>query len=58
MILYHMSQTLKCGDILIPNFQKTENLCEPFIQALEHSEDCFYGMLLNGKYFCAFPSRA
>lgn len=53
MILYHMSQTLKCGDIFVPDFQETESLCEPFIQALEYSEDCFYGMLLNGKYFCA-----
>lgn len=53
MILYHMSQTLKCGDALIPDFQKLEGLCEPFVQALEYSNDCFYAMLLNGKYLYA-----
>lgn len=53
MILYHMSQTLRCGDTFIPDFQKTESLCEPFAQALERSLDCFYGMLLNGKYLYA-----
>ncbi len=53
MILYHMSQTLKCGDTLIPDFQKLKDLCEPFVQALEYSGDCFYGMLLNGKYLYA-----
>ncbi len=53
MILYHMSQTLQCGDELKPDFQNLHALCEPFIQALERGADCFYGMLLNGKYLYA-----
>lgn len=57
MILYHMSQTLKCNDTLTPDFQRAAELCEPFIQALEYSEDCFYGMLLNGKYLYAILDK-
>ena len=53
MKAYHMSETLKIGDTLEVDYQKTVNLAEPFVQALEHSTDCFYGMVLNGKYFCA-----
>lgn len=50
MKLYHISQTLKIGDTLKPDHDKKAELCLPFIQALECSEDCFYGMVLNGKY--------
>ena len=53
MKAYHMSETLKIGDTLEVDHQRTVNLAEPFVQALEHSIDCFYGMVLNGKYFCA-----
>ena len=53
MILYHMSQTLKCGDELTPDHQKNMTLVQPFVQALEQSLDCFYGMVLNGKYLYA-----
>lgn len=53
MILYHMSQTLTLGDILKPDYQNSKSLVQPFVQALEKSEDCFYGMVLNGKYLCA-----
>ena len=38
---------------MIPGYQNNNSLCEPFIQALEQSQDCFYGMLLNGKYMYA-----
>ncbi|MBD5480687.1 MAG: hypothetical protein HDR14_15640, partial [Lachnospiraceae bacterium] len=48
-----MSETLRSGDILEVDHQKTVNLAEPFVQALAHSTDSFYGMVLNGKYFCA-----
>lgn len=58
MILYHMSQSLKCGDELTPDFQKLEALCQPFVQALEYSKDCFYGMLLNGKYLYAVMCKS
>ena len=53
MILYHMSDTLKLGDEMAPDFKKTMNLAQPFVQALEQSEDCFYAMVLNGKYLRA-----
>lgn len=53
MILYHMSQTLRLGDEMKPDHQKNIRLVEPFLQALERSEDCFYGMVLNGKYLYA-----
>lgn len=53
MKAYHMSETLRSGDTLEVDHQKIVNLAEPFVQALEHSADSFYGMVLNGKYFCA-----
>lgn len=57
MILYHMSQTLQLGDELIPDYQKNMELAAPFIQALEQSVDCFYGMVLNGKYMYAVLNK-
>lgn len=53
MKLYHMSDTLQLGDTMQPDFKRTMRLAEPFIQALEKSEDCFYAMVLNGKYLRA-----
>lgn len=53
MKLYHMSDTLKLGDEMAPDFKKTTSLAQPFVQALERGEDCFYAMVLNGKYLRA-----
>ncbi|MCM1056502.1 MAG: hypothetical protein NC517_02705 [Firmicutes bacterium] len=58
MKAYHMSETLKAGDILEVEHQKLIKLAEPFLQALERSEDCFYGMVLNGKYLEAVLERS
>ena len=58
MIVYHMSETLKLGDRLEPDHQRTEALCCPFIQALERSEDCFAAMVLNGKYLFAVLDKS
>ena len=58
MIVYHMSETLKLGDSLEPDHQRTEALCRPFIQALERSEDCFAAMVLNGKYLFAVLDKS
>ena len=58
MIVYHMSETLKLGDRLEPDHQRTEALCRPFIQALERSEDCFAAMVLNGKYLFAVLDKS
>lgn len=53
MKLYHMSDTLKLGDTMIPDHKRTMELSQPFIQALEQSVDCYYAMVLNGKYLRA-----
>lgn len=53
MKLYHMSDTLRLGDALSLDFKETMSLAQPFIQALEKSEDCFYAMVLSGKYLRA-----
>lgn len=50
MILYHISDTLKLGETMSQDYKKNMELALPFVQALERSEDCFYGMLLNAKY--------
>lgn len=52
-----MSQTLKLGDELVCDHQKCLRLSEPFIQGLERSEDCFAGMVLNGKYLYELLGR-
>ena len=43
MKVYHMSDTLCLGAELSLNYKKYWELSEPFVQALERSEDCFYG---------------
>ena len=53
MIVYHMSDTLKLGDELKTDYKRTMDLVLPFVQALEQSVDCFYAMVLNGKYLRA-----
>ena len=58
MIVYHYSSTLQEGDRLTPGHQNFSDLCEPFIQALAYSRDCFCGMLLNGKYMFAVLNRS
>ena len=58
MIVYHYSQTLREGDRLKAGYLDITDLCEPFIQALSHGSDCFYGMLLNGRYMFAVLDRS
>ena len=58
MTVYHYSQTLKEGDRLEPGHLDFTDLCEPFMEALSHSPDCFFGMLLNGKYMFAVLNRS
>ena len=57
MKFYHMSQTVQLGDTLIPDYQKNMALVQPFVQALEQSTACFYGMVLNGKYMYALLGK-
>lgn len=58
MTVYHISQTLVLDSILHPDYDGKTEFCQPFIQALERSEDCFYGMLLSGKYLYAIFNKA
>lgn len=58
MIVYHYSQTLKEGDRLVPGYLNFMDLCEPFMQALSRNRDCFFSMLLNGKYMFAVLDRS
>jgi len=53
MKLYHMSDKLKLGDEMKPDYESCMELAQPFVQALAQSQDCFYAMVLNGKYLRA-----
>lgn len=53
MQVYHMSDTLQLGMTLSQDYKGYMALTEPFVQALERSEDCFYGMLFSAKYLRA-----
>lgn len=53
MRVYHMSDTPPLHAALTSDYKGSMELVEPFVQALERSEDCFYGMLLNAKYLRA-----
>lgn len=48
---------LKEGDRLGPGYLNFMDLCEPFMQALSRNRDCFFSMLLNGKYMFAVLNR-
>lgn len=50
MKLYHISDTLRLGQTMSRDYKQNLELAVPFVQALERSEDCFYGMLLSAKY--------
>ena len=50
MRVYHMSDTLCLGAELSVNYKKYWELTEPFVQALERSEDCFYGAYFAAKF--------
>lgn len=58
MKVYHMSNTLRLGDEMTLDHGRYAELAQPFVQALERSEDCFCAMVLNGKYLQAVMSRS
>ena len=58
MIVYHMSETLKEGNSLTPDYEKLMALTVPFIQGLERGEECFAGMLLFGKFMYEVMTRS
>ncbi len=58
MKLYHISNSLKLGDELKPDHNYCINLALPFVQALEKGKDCFYAMVLNGKYLRAVLEKS
>ncbi len=57
MKLYHMSDTLKLGDEMKPDYKRCKDLSQPFVQALEQSVDCFCAMVLNAKYLRAVLAK-
>ena len=50
MILYHMSETLQLGDEVKLDYKEYSDLAEPFVKALNFSNDAFYGMFMNANY--------
>lgn len=50
MILYHMSDTLPLNTPMKPDFPGNMPLVQPFLQALERSEDCFFATLMAAKH--------
>lgn len=50
MIVYHMSDTLPLHAEMTADYKKTMGLITPFLQALDRSQDCFFGMLLAAKH--------
>lgn len=55
MKLYHMSESSIVK--IDPDAKNCFELCEPFVQALEYSMDCFYGMVMNAKYTFAVLNK-
>ena len=53
MKLYHTSDSLQLGEKLNPEYFGHRWLVEPFLCALQRSEDCFYGMMLGQQYLYA-----
>lgn len=58
MVVYHMSRTLRKGDLLTPDYSRIFHLAEPFLQALERGEACFDVMVLQGKYLYCVLGRS
>lgn len=50
MKLYHISDTLRLGETMSQDYKQNLELALPFAEALERSEDCFYGMLLSARF--------
>ena len=45
-----MSDTLRLGDTLVPDYKKNRSLAEPFVKALSISTDAFQNLLLSAEY--------
>ncbi len=50
MEVYHMSDTLPLNTELTADYKQTSELIQPFVQALERGEDCFFGALMAAKH--------
>ena len=53
MKVYHVSETLKLNEELKTDYKEQANLAEPFVKAMKHSFEMFYGMLLQADYMGA-----
>ena len=45
-----MSDTLKVGDTMVPDYKKNSSLVEPFVKALNGSVELFQMLMLNAEY--------
>lgn len=45
-----MSDTLKVGDTMAPDYKKNSSLVEPFVKALNGSVELFQMLMLNAEY--------
>lgn len=50
MKVYHISETLKVNEELKLDYKNQQGLAEPFVKAMKHSFEMFYGMLLQAEY--------
>lgn len=56
-VLYHMSQTLRLGGEVKPDYKGYADLAEPFVKALNYSHETFYAMFLNSGYVGAVLAK-
>ncbi len=57
MTVYHMSDTLHLNTELTANYRKNWELAEPFVQALEKNETCFYSVYFSAKFMSEALNR-
>lgn len=50
MRLYHMSDSISVGTELVSDYKRNAGLAEPFVKALQFSQDVFFAMILNAFY--------
>lgn len=50
MKVYHMSDMLPLNAEMTADYKQTSELIQPFVQALERGEDCFFGTLMAAKH--------
>ena len=57
MRVYHMSQTLKPGDTLRPDFQRCRDLAMPFVRCVDITEGYLFPDLLAKRILKRLPEK-